>query len=186
MWWSVILAVIGVAGLYLTTQKNVLGFAIGFSVQILWIIYAVVTGQYGFILSAVAYAVVNVIGLRKWTKDSEIEKAKDDGPNFLYFTGINPEYPPHYWELKTSYGLVVQRSMSYRDEMSAIRNAVQYFGETLFNPNVIVIDTSPDILAKVRRELANKLASERKACPFEELPGRRIHQYRPANWVTGD
>lgn len=205
MWWSIFLAVIGVTGLYLTTQKNVLGFAIGVGVQILWVVYALATGQYGFILSALAYGAVNIIGLRKWTKDAKEEQAREtDEIRFLYFTGVNPEYPPHYWELKTAYGNVVQQSLSYQDEMGAIKNAVAVFGDKLFDSNYIVIDTSPDILAKLRREYhtSREIHGSRQSYPAEAMrmsslppmpdpyhsmqPTRVHHNPRPVNWVTGD
>lgn len=72
VWWSVALAVIGVAGLYLTTKKLAVGFAVGVAVQVLWIVYAVISGQYGFIFSALAFAVVNALGLWRWTRKADV------------------------------------------------------------------------------------------------------------------
>lgn len=74
MWWSVVLAVIGVFGLYLTTRKMAAGYAVGVGVQVLWITYAVVTAQYGFIFSALAFGAVNALGFYKWkTEGNEVE-----------------------------------------------------------------------------------------------------------------
>lgn len=74
MWWSVVLAVIGVLGLYLTTRKMAAGYAVGVGVQVLWITYAVVTAQYGFIFSALAFGAVNALGFYKWkTEGNEVE-----------------------------------------------------------------------------------------------------------------
>lgn len=70
MWWSVVLAVIGVLGLYLTTRKMAAGYAVGVGVQVLWITYAIVTAQYGFIFSALAFGAVNALGFYKWTTES--------------------------------------------------------------------------------------------------------------------
>lgn len=67
MWWSWILAAIGVTGLYLTTKKLAVGFAVGVLVQVLWIAYAITTNQFGFIASALAYGAVNALGLYRWT-----------------------------------------------------------------------------------------------------------------------
>lgn len=68
MWWSWTLAAIGVTGLYLTTRRDWRGYLIGAAVQALWIAYAIVTTQWGFIGSALVYGAVNVIGLRAWRK----------------------------------------------------------------------------------------------------------------------
>ena len=58
MIWSLILAAVGLAGLYLAGKKNYWGWGIGLAAQLLWIVYAVVSEQYGFILSALAYGFV--------------------------------------------------------------------------------------------------------------------------------
>ena len=74
MWWSVVLAAVGVFGLYLTTRKMAAGYAVGVGVQVLWITYAVVTAQYGFIFSALAFGAVNALGFYKWkTEDKDLE-----------------------------------------------------------------------------------------------------------------
>lgn len=69
MIWSFILAGIGIFGIYLAGKKNKLGLAIGFGSQFLWIIFAVSTQQYGFILSAFAYAWVYGLNFTKWNKE---------------------------------------------------------------------------------------------------------------------
>lgn len=68
MWWSWVLAAIGVAGLYLTTRRDWRGYLIGAVVQVLWVAYAVTTQQWGFILSAVAYGAVNALGIVRWRR----------------------------------------------------------------------------------------------------------------------
>lgn len=68
--WSWSLMFVGVTGLYLAGRGNWLGWAIGILAQILWFVYALVTKQYGFIVSAIAYGMVNVINLRKTLKKS--------------------------------------------------------------------------------------------------------------------
>lgn len=71
-WWSMLLASIGIAGLYLTTRPEPTrwyGFIVGLAVQALWIAYAVTTHQLGFVVSAIAYGVVNAIGIRKWIRE---------------------------------------------------------------------------------------------------------------------
>lgn len=75
LWWSVLLPVVGVAGLYIAGRKSWVGWAIGLGAQVLWVAYALVSEQYGFILSALAYGVVNFANLRRWfAEDREKEQ----------------------------------------------------------------------------------------------------------------
>lgn len=69
MLWSLVLAVVGILGLYLAGKKNLWGWAIGLGAQILWIIYALTTAQYGFLLSAVAYGFVYAHNWYQWRRD---------------------------------------------------------------------------------------------------------------------
>lgn len=69
IWWSISLALIGIIGLYIAGRKSSWGWAIGLGAQFLWIIYAVSTKQYGFILSAFAYAWVYGANWHKWRKE---------------------------------------------------------------------------------------------------------------------
>lgn len=66
--WSWALMAVGVTGLFLAGRGGWLGWAIGIFAQLLWFVYALVTRQYGFIVSAIAYGVVNAINLRKAIK----------------------------------------------------------------------------------------------------------------------
>ncbi|ALY10801.1 PnuC-like nicotinamide riboside transporter [Arthrobacter phage Wilde] len=67
--WSIALSVIGLTGLYFAGNKSQLGWAIGLSVQVLWIIFAITTTQWGFILSALGYGLMNLRNWRKWRAD---------------------------------------------------------------------------------------------------------------------
>jgi hypothetical protein len=71
LWWSVLLAAVGVFGLWLAGRKNMWG--VGASAQILWVVYALVSKQYGFLLSAFAYGWVYLMNLIKW-RSEEAEK----------------------------------------------------------------------------------------------------------------
>ena len=66
--WSFALAAVGILGLYLAGKKNAWGWALGFLVQIPWTYYAIITEQYGFIVSAVAYATVYAKNFLTWRK----------------------------------------------------------------------------------------------------------------------
>lgn len=67
--WSVALAAIGILGLVLAGKKRSIGWAIGLPAQVTWITYALVTVQYGFILSAVAYGFVYAKNFIAWRKE---------------------------------------------------------------------------------------------------------------------
>jgi hypothetical protein len=75
--WSVALAAIGILGILLAGSKYKVGWLIGFGVQGLWIVFALVTAQYGFILSAVAYGIVYGRNWLRWRRD---EKAAKNAP----------------------------------------------------------------------------------------------------------
>lgn len=51
MIWSFALAAIGIFGLWLAGKQIRAGWLIGLAAQVLWIIYALLTRQYGFIIS---------------------------------------------------------------------------------------------------------------------------------------
>lgn len=57
MAWSLVLAAIGVAGMWVA-GKSRYGWWVGFAAQPLWAAYAITTGQYGFLITAFAYGAV--------------------------------------------------------------------------------------------------------------------------------
>lgn len=74
MIWSVVLAAVGITGLFLAGSNNKLGWALGLAAQGLWVGYAVATEQWGFIASAVAYGVVYA---RNWLRWNARERAEE-------------------------------------------------------------------------------------------------------------
>jgi hypothetical protein len=68
--WSWALAVVGVVGIYFVGKKTLWGWFVLLFGESLWIIYAIVTQQYGFIVSAIAYAIVYISAYRNWKKDA--------------------------------------------------------------------------------------------------------------------
>lgn len=60
---------VGVTGLFLAGKKRKVGWAIGIGVQLLWIAYAIVSKQWGFIISAIVYGAVNSINWRRWQRE---------------------------------------------------------------------------------------------------------------------
>ncbi|UOK18332.1 PnuC-like nicotinamide riboside transporter [Arthrobacter phage BruhMoment] len=67
--WSVALAVVGLVGMHIAGNKSHWGWFIGLMAQLLWIIFATVTGQYGFYLSAVGYGLMYGKNWRKWLRE---------------------------------------------------------------------------------------------------------------------
>lgn len=66
-WWSWGLAAVGIAGLYFAGSGKRIGWAIGLSAQALWVVYAVVTEQYGFIVAAGAYSGMYARNWIRWS-----------------------------------------------------------------------------------------------------------------------
>lgn len=67
--WSWVLAVIGVAGIYFVGKKTLWGWFVLLFNEVIWIVYATVTEQYGFIVSAIAYAAVYIKSYLHWKAD---------------------------------------------------------------------------------------------------------------------
>lgn len=77
-WWSYLLTVVGVSGLYLAGKKNLWGWAVGLGAQGLWIAYAYATSQPGFYASAVAYGSVYARNLWRWRKEALEERERPE------------------------------------------------------------------------------------------------------------
>lgn len=69
--WSYVLTAVGVLGLLLAGSRKRVGWALGLAAQPLWAIYAVVTGQWGFIVSAVVYGGVYLRNWLKWRREAQ-------------------------------------------------------------------------------------------------------------------
>jgi hypothetical protein len=74
MVWSLVLGAVGVFGLYLAGRKSWVGWAINAAAQLLWLAYAIVTEQYGFIITALAYGWVYLRNLRAWWLEERAQK----------------------------------------------------------------------------------------------------------------
>lgn len=53
--WSWVLTVTGVTAIWLAGRGNRVGWAVGFCGQVLWVAYAVVSEQWGFLVSAALF-----------------------------------------------------------------------------------------------------------------------------------
>ena len=72
MAWSWVLGTIGVAGIYFVGRKTIWGWIVLLSNEVLWITYALITKQYGFIFSAIAYGIVYIKSFLHWRKDEQV------------------------------------------------------------------------------------------------------------------
>ncbi len=67
-YWSWLLAVLGVSGMYFVGKKTVWGWLVLLANEVIWVVYALVTKQYGFIMMAIAYAIVYIKSYLEWRK----------------------------------------------------------------------------------------------------------------------
>lgn len=72
-YWSYLLTIVGVFGLWLAGRKDRRGWMVGIGAQSLWIAYATATHQWGFYVSALAYGWVYIKNARAW-KSVESER----------------------------------------------------------------------------------------------------------------
>jgi len=79
-WWSWLLTAVGVTGLYLAGRRSRWGWAIGLAAQVLWIAYALVSRQYGFIVSALAYGAVYARNLVAWSRERRAKQVVEVQP----------------------------------------------------------------------------------------------------------
>lgn len=69
MIWSFILAGLGVVSLILTGRKKKSGWVVALINSGLWVIYAITSGQYGFLMSSAIFIIVQTRNLIAWAKD---------------------------------------------------------------------------------------------------------------------
>ena len=62
---------IGVTGIFFVGRKTIWGWFVLLFNEVLWIAYALITNQYGFILSAIAYAIVYIKSYLLWRREAE-------------------------------------------------------------------------------------------------------------------
>lgn len=66
MIWSWVLGFLGITGLFLSSRGKPVGFLLGFATQPVWIVWALLTGGYGFIPASFCYAYVYLANYRRW------------------------------------------------------------------------------------------------------------------------
>lgn len=68
-WWSWLLTIVGVTGFVLAGRKVWWCWYVNIGCQALWITYAVVTRQWGFIAASAIYTVVFTQNAIRWTTE---------------------------------------------------------------------------------------------------------------------
>lgn len=68
-YWSWVLPILGVTALYASGSGKRWGWLVGFAGQLLWIVYALASRQYGFLLSAAAFAAIYARNYLHWRGD---------------------------------------------------------------------------------------------------------------------
>lgn len=71
LWVPWVLATGNVGSAYLSGKRNKWGWALLVVTQILFVAYAIATGQYGFLLQNVAMAAIGVVNYVKWMKEDK-------------------------------------------------------------------------------------------------------------------
>ena len=74
--WPWILTAVGVTSLYLAGRKVWWAWFVGLGAQILWLVYAIASYQYGFIVSAFAYGWVYAKNAKAWYATKKEDDAK--------------------------------------------------------------------------------------------------------------
>jgi len=72
--WSFLLAAIGVCGLLIAASHPKIGWWFNIAAQAVWVTYAIMTTQWGFLVSALAYAVAYVRLLRRAHQPTHISR----------------------------------------------------------------------------------------------------------------
>lgn len=76
--WSWVLTLMGVTCFYLAGQKVWWSWYVGLLTQAVWAAYAIVTGQWGFIVGTVFYTLVYVRNAVAWTREHRERKTESD------------------------------------------------------------------------------------------------------------
>jgi len=67
--WSFILAGLGIAQITLTGKKKRVGWLIGLLTSCIWMVFAIVTQQYGFVVSSIIFGYIHIKNWLAWSND---------------------------------------------------------------------------------------------------------------------
>lgn len=71
--WSYVLTLIGVTGFFLAGKKVWWCWYLNIANQVIWLVYSLVTEQYGFLLGVLVYTWVFVKNAIAWTKEHRVQ-----------------------------------------------------------------------------------------------------------------
>lgn len=77
--WSFLLVFIGAGAWWLVGRNVALGWAVAILNETLWIVYGILSYQYGFIVGGLIYIIVFYRNYRKW---SRVNVYKEDGKSY--------------------------------------------------------------------------------------------------------
>ena len=69
MWWSWLLAAMGITTVFFAGRKKWWAWSVGIVTECLWVYYSIITNQYGFIVASFAYIVVYFGNTKNWYRD---------------------------------------------------------------------------------------------------------------------
>lgn len=73
-WWSFVLTGIGLAGFFLAGSKVWWAWYVNIANQFLWLAYAIVTDQWGFIIGTAFYLYVFIRNAVRWTREHRAKR----------------------------------------------------------------------------------------------------------------
>lgn len=73
--WSWLLSIVGLVGFFLAGKKVWWAWYVNILNQVFWLVYSLITGQLGFLVSTFFYAALFTKNAIAWTRE---HKAKDD------------------------------------------------------------------------------------------------------------
>ena len=75
-YWSWVLSCIGGFGIYLAGKKDWRGWAVGIISEVLWLAYAIITRQYGFVFGSILYSTILVNNLYGWLQEYRVKRIR--------------------------------------------------------------------------------------------------------------
>ena len=76
-WWSWVLTITGVSTFILAGRKVWWSWYVGLVAQVLWLAYALITMQWGFLVGVVVYSVVYTQNTIAWTREHRQAQAEE-------------------------------------------------------------------------------------------------------------
>ena len=64
-YWSWMLTIVSCIGFYFAARRPLLGWSISLFTEVLWVAYAVLSKQWGFIFGAFFFSVIFILNIRK-------------------------------------------------------------------------------------------------------------------------